>query len=72
MIKRTAELFRARYEKVPAQDGDPDHYTMDHTASLYLLGLNGEFITKFAHGLPAQEVAERIRAYLVRYRSTRE
>ena len=66
MIKRTAELFKAHYEKVPAPDGNPDGYTMDHTASLYLLGRNGEFITKFAHGLPAQEVAKRIRTYLVR------
>jgi protein SCO1/2 len=37
---------------------------MDHTASLFLLGRNGEFITKFAHGLPAIEVADRLRAYL--------
>ena len=62
--KRTAELFRARYEKVPAEDGDPRRYTMDHTASLYLLGRDGEFITKFAHGLPAREVAAQIRRYL--------
>ncbi len=62
--KRTAELFKARYEKVPAEDGDPRRYTMDHTASLYLLGRDGEFITKFAHGLPAREVASQIRRYL--------
>ena len=64
MTKRTAELFRARYEFVPSESGDPDRYSVDHTASLYLLGRNGEFITKFAHGLPAQEVAERLRSYL--------
>ena len=62
--KRIAELFRARYERVPAGDGDPARYSMDHTASLFLLGRNGEFITKFAHGLPADEVAERLRTYL--------
>lgn len=64
--KRTAELFRARYEKVPAQDGDPDRYIMDHTASLFLLGRRGEFITKFAHGLPAQQVAARLREEISR------
>ncbi len=64
--RRIAELFRARYERVPAHDGDPDRYTMDHTTSLYLLGRNGEFITKFAHGLPAAEVAQRLRGYLAR------
>jgi protein SCO1/2 len=64
MTKRTAELFRARYEFVPSESGDSDRYSVDHTASLYLLGRNGEFITKLAHGLPAQEVAERLRRYL--------
>ena len=64
VTKRTAELFKARYQRVPAQGADPRRYTMDHTASLYLLGRKGEYLTKFAHGLPAREVAERIRDYL--------
>lgn len=62
--KRIAELFRARYEKVASDSGDPARYSMDHTASLYLLGRRGEFVTKFAYGLPADEVAKRLRAYL--------
>ena len=62
--RRIAELFRARYERVPSEDGDPMRYTMDHTASHYLLGPDGEFITKFAYGLPADELAEGIRRYM--------
>lgn len=64
VTRRVAEWFRARYEVVPAQDGDPTRYTMDHTASLFLLGRHGEFITKFAHGLPAADLPERLRARL--------
>ena len=64
MTKRVAEKFRARYEKVEAKDGDPQRYSMDHTASLYLLGRNGEFITKFAFGMSPEEVAERLREYI--------
>jgi protein SCO1/2 len=63
VTRRTAELFRAGYERVPSQSGDPDRYTMDHTASLFLLGPDGEFITKFAHGLPIDEVVQRLRGY---------
>ena len=66
MTRRVAEKFRARYEKVAAKDGDPQRYSMDHTASLYLLGRNGEFITKFAFGMSPQEVAERLREYIKR------
>ena len=29
-----------------------------------VLGKEGEFLTKFAHGLPAREVAQRLRDYL--------
>jgi protein SCO1/2 len=64
VTRRIAELFRARYARVPAHNGDPERYTMDHTSSLYLLGRDGEFITKLAHGLPPAEVAQRLRGYL--------
>lgn len=61
VTRRTAELFRARYEIVPSESGDPDRYVVDHTASIYLVGQDGEFITKFAYGLPAAEMATRLR-----------
>ncbi|HBH36201.1 MAG TPA: hypothetical protein DDW45_07540 [Gammaproteobacteria bacterium] len=64
MTRRIADKFRAQYEKVPAKDGDPQRYSMDHTASLYLLGRNGEFITKFAFGMSPEEIAERLRSYI--------
>jgi protein SCO1/2 len=60
--KRTVELFRAQYRFVPTADGED--YTVDHTGSLYLLGTDGEFITKFAYGMTAAEVADRLRGYL--------
>ena len=60
MIARTAELFRVRYEKVEDPDRAPDKYAMDHTASLFLLGPNSEFIAKFAHGMPPGELAARL------------
>jgi len=60
--KRTVELFRAQYRFTPTVDhGD---YTVDHTASFYLLGPEGEFVTKFAYGMTAAEVADRLRGYL--------
>ncbi len=64
MIARTAEQFRVRYEKVPDPDGDPARYGMDHTASLFLLGPDSEFVAKFAYGLPAAELASQIEALM--------
>jgi protein SCO1/2 len=62
--RRIAELFKARYEILPPDGDDPNRYAVDHTASLYLLGKRGEFITKFAHGMPPGEIAERLVEYL--------
>ncbi|RKZ68218.1 MAG: hypothetical protein DRQ44_04745 [Gammaproteobacteria bacterium] len=66
MIKRVVDQFRAKYQKEETESGqDPLLYTMDHTASLYLMAPDGRFITKFAHGISpdvlADELAEIIR-----------
>lgn len=64
--RRTAELFHVRYRKVASRTGDTHQYSMDHTASLFLLGRNGEFLSKFANNMPASEVADRLRDHLRR------
>ncbi len=64
MTERMAKQYRVRYEKVVEEGGDPELYLMDHTASVYLIGPDGRFITKFAHGITPQAMAERLREYL--------
>jgi len=64
MIERVAQQYRVRYEKVLEEGGDPDLYVMDHTASLFLIGPNGQFITKFAYGITAKDLAKRLLDYL--------
>lgn len=64
ITRRVADNFKVRYEKVMSTSGDPSRYSMDHTASLYLLGTQGEFITKFPYGTPAEKIAARLRDLL--------
>lgn len=64
MIDRVVKGYRARYEKVVEEGTDPDLYIMDHTASVYLMAPNGEFITKFAHGISAQQLVDALNEYL--------
>lgn len=59
-VRRTAENFKAFYEKVPSRDGNPAYYTMDHTSSFYLLGPGGNFITKFPFGMSAISIVEKL------------
>ncbi len=64
MTEKLAKQYRVRYETVVEEGGDPELYLMDHTASVYLIGPDGQFITKFAHGITPQAMAERLREYL--------
>ena len=60
MIDRVAAQFKAKYEKVEEDTPDPDYYLMDHTASLYILDPEGRFLTKFAHGIEPQVLANQL------------
>ncbi len=64
MIERVAKQFKVRYEKVVEAGGDPDLYVMDHSASVFLMAPDGEFITKFAHGISAQQMVDGLTPYL--------
>ena len=65
MIKRVVDQFKAKYQKEENEnEQDPLLYTMDHTASLYLMAPDGRFITKFAHGISAVVLADEIAAII--------
>jgi len=64
MIDRMAAHYGVRYEKVTEESPDPGLYLMDHTASLYLVGPDGRYITKFLHGVTPEQLAEGLRSAL--------
>jgi ABC-type Zn2+ transport system substrate-binding protein/surface adhesin/cytochrome oxidase Cu insertion factor (SCO1/SenC/PrrC family) len=61
MIKRVVDQFKAKYQKEEIEKGqDPLLYNVDHTASLYLMAPDGSFITKFAHGISPDVLADEL------------
>ncbi len=62
MIARVAKQYRVRYEKYLPEGTPPERYSMDHTTSLYLLDREGRFVTKFAHGISAAQLAAELEA----------
>lgn len=64
MIDRAAARYRVKYAKVLEEGNPPDRYLMDHSASLYLLGPDGRFITKFLHGISAQQLHDELLRFL--------
>ena len=63
MIARVADGYRVKYVKVPAPNGDPEDYTLDHTASIYLMAPGGKFLVKFTYAIDPDEMAARIRDF---------
>lgn len=60
LVRRVADHFKIRYEKHWEPGADKDKYSVDHSAGMYLLGPDGEFLAKFAYATPPQEITARI------------
>jgi cytochrome oxidase Cu insertion factor (SCO1/SenC/PrrC family) len=61
-IRAAARAYRAYYKKV--EWGDRSDYTVDHSAFIYLMGRDGEYLGFFPPGASAERLAETIRPRL--------
>jgi protein SCO1/2 len=60
-LAAVAKAYRVYYKKVPTKDGD---YTMDHTAIVYLMDKNGQFVAPFSLKRKPEEGAAELRRYI--------
>jgi protein SCO1/2 len=60
-IAKAVRGFRASYERVPTEGGG---YTMNHTASLFLFGAEGRFVTMIDYHEPREFAVPKIRRAL--------
>lgn len=56
-----AKAYRAYYKKVSAEEAGTTDYLMDHSAFIYLMDRDGQFVRVFGHGADPAELAEWIR-----------
>jgi len=59
-VAALAKRMRVKYVKVPVRDDDPDAYTVDHTASFFLIGPDGRQLDRLPHSMPAERLAQRL------------
>jgi protein SCO1/2 len=62
-IDKAAKAYRVAYSKFK-QDEASDDYSIDHSALVYLMGPDGEYIAHFPYGTPAAKMTETLRRYL--------
>lgn len=60
LVRRAADNFKVRYEKVSEPGAAPGQYAVDHSAGMFLLGPDGIYIRKFGYATPPAEIAARI------------
>ena len=60
-IARMISAYRVYAKKIPLKDGD---YTMDHTALIYLMDKNGNFVRPFDLKRKPEEAAADLKRYL--------
>jgi protein SCO1/2 len=61
LVAKVAKEYRVYYKKVPTTGDD---YTMDHTAIVYLMDKNGNFVEPFNMRRTPEAAAEELRRYL--------
>jgi protein SCO1/2 len=59
-IAAVAKAYRVYYKKVPLDEG----YTMDHTAIVYLMDKDGNFVSPFNMKRTTEAAAADLRRYL--------
>lgn len=62
-VATAAKGYRIAYSKFQEDPASSD-YSVDHSALVYLMGRNGEYVTHFAYGTPADKMTETLRRYL--------
>lgn len=60
-IEATVKKYRIKVERVDTA-GVPGGYTLDHTSSLLLMGPYGEYLGRYPHGLPPEDIAADLKA----------
>lgn len=55
-VESVIQKYRIKVAKV-ATEGVPGGYTMDHTSSIILMDPYGEYVRRFPHGTPPEDIA---------------
>jgi protein SCO1/2 len=62
-IAAAAKAYRVAYAKFQEDPASSD-CSVDHSALVYLMGKDGEYLSHFPYGTPADKMTEALRRYL--------
>ena len=62
-IAAAAKAYRVAYTKAE-NTASPENYNVDHSALVYLMDPDGQYLAHFPYGTGAQEMAEKLDRFL--------
>jgi protein SCO1/2 len=66
-VEEMARGFKVYFKKVPSDPAQPDgEYTMDHTASVFLMDKEGRFVGTIAYGENAETAQQKLKNLIAR------
>jgi len=64
-IANAAKTYRVTYSKLEYKGKDGNYgYSIDHSALVYLMDKDGQYLINFTYGTPAAKMTETMRSYL--------
>jgi protein SCO1/2 len=63
-VAAAARNFKVRYERQKPDGGDASAYAVDHSASIYIMDREGNYLARMPHISAPDRVAERVKSYL--------
>jgi protein SCO1/2 len=64
LLQRATAAFDVTYRIVREPGAAPNAYTVDHTAGLFLVGPDGQLLTRFGYSTPVEQVVQRIQRWM--------
>lgn len=64
MIDSVTKRYKVVSDVHRPKDWEEGEYLIDHTASIFLMAPDGQFLVKFAHGMDPKDMAKRIKEFL--------
>ncbi|HNG82868.1 MAG TPA: SCO family protein [Burkholderiaceae bacterium] len=64
LVDIAAKAFDVSYRIVREPGAAPNAYTVDHSAGLFLVGPDGQLLTRFGYSTPVEQVVQRIQRWM--------
>lgn len=68
-IESVTKKYRVIYSRSSEKGADDDDYFMDHTASIFFMGPDGQYLARFPYAMTSEQMADKMRDYVAKMKA---